>query len=73
MWVLEAEAVPQPGDVFRDYIWRGSHWRVTDPDAGNPGAHDHLPNPTYRIAIDDLDQAIGASQNGEMRKLLMLL
>ncbi|MCK5347059.1 MAG: hypothetical protein KAR20_26800, partial [Candidatus Heimdallarchaeota archaeon] len=35
-------------------------WRVTDPDAGNEGAQDFLPNPIIYFSIDDLKDADSA-------------
>lgn len=61
-----AAAEPGPGDVFREYAWRGPwvnavNWqRVTDPEAGHSGAQDFLPNPVNRVTIDDLEGAIAA-------------
>jgi hypothetical protein len=59
-----AAARPEPGDVFREYVWTGpwvnaANWqRVTDPDAAHKGAKQFLPNPVNRITIDDLDAAV---------------
>ncbi len=54
---------PQPGDIYREYavnLRTGDNWRVTDPNAGHPGAAEHLPNPTLSIEIEDLDRAVRA-------------
>ncbi len=61
-----AVAAPAPGDIFREYLWRGpwinaGNWqRVTDPDARHSGAAVFLPNPVNKIQIDDLEGAIRA-------------
>lgn len=71
LWVMATEpltvhAEPAPGDVFREYVWKGpwvnaGNWqRVTDPNAPHEGAAEFLPNPVNRITIDDLDQAVRA-------------
>ncbi len=54
---------PQPGDVYREYpksIKVGDNWRVTDPNAGNSGAKEFLPNPVLTIEIEDLEGALRA-------------
>jgi hypothetical protein len=54
---------PQPGDIYREYainLKNGNWWRVTDPDAGHPGAAAFLPNPVLEINIDDLEGAVRA-------------
>lgn len=62
----QSTASPGPGDVFRDYVWKGpwvnaGNWqRVTDPKARHEGAQQFLPNPVNTVAIADLDQAIRA-------------
>ena len=59
-------ADPAPGDIFREYVWKGpwvnaSDWqRVTDPKATRSGAKVFLPNPVNSIQLDDLTNAIGA-------------
>ncbi len=58
-----AQNGPQPGDIYREYavnLRSGDNWRVTDPQATNPGAAAFLPNPVLSISIDDLDQAVRA-------------
>jgi hypothetical protein len=61
-----AYADPGPGDIFREYIWRGPYvnagsWqRVTHPGATAAGANAFLPNPVNSITIDDLTNAVGA-------------
>ncbi len=54
---------PRPGDIYREYainLKNGNWWRVTDPDAGHPGAAAFLPNPVLEINIDDLEGAVRA-------------
>jgi hypothetical protein len=57
-------ANPGPGDVFREYVWKGpwvnaGNWqRVTDPQAGHAGAAVFLPNPVNRVTIGDLSGAV---------------
>jgi hypothetical protein len=52
-------AEPEPGDIFREYLWKGpfgnaSGWqRVTDPEARHSGAQAFLPNRVNHIEIDD--------------------
>jgi len=67
--MLAASAIasaPGPGDVFREYGWKGSwvnagNWqRVTDPHARHSGAKEFLPNPVNTVAIDDLEGAVRA-------------
>ena len=53
-------AKPQPGEVYKEFHSEGGYWRVTDRDSTNPGALEHIPNTTYQITIDDLDNAIRA-------------
>ena len=71
-WVTPALAAPQPGDIFREYVWAGpwvnaSRWqRVTGPDATPDRAKAHLPNPVNRIQIDDLHKACKAEVTIEM-------
>ena len=54
-----AAADPQPGDIFREYVWTGpwrnaSGWqRVTDPETPRSDAQGFLPNPVNRIRLDD--------------------
>ena len=49
-----AAADPQPGDIFREYVWTGpwrnaSGWqRVTDPETPRSDAQGFLPNPVNR-------------------------
>lgn len=63
---------PGPGDVFREFVWRGpfvnaGNWqRVTDPNASHAGAQEFLPNPVNVIQIDDLTMAIGAEVTIEL-------
>lgn len=63
---------PGPGDVFREFVWRGpfvnaGNWqRVTDPNASHAGAQEFLPNPVNVIRIDDLTMAIGAEVTIEL-------
>jgi hypothetical protein len=52
-----------PGQVYREFALHngGSRaWRVTDPAARNPGAHQFLPNPTLEISVGDLSGATRA-------------
>ncbi len=64
--VVLAHADPGPGDIFREYLWRGPYvnagnWqRVTHPGATAAGSHEFLPNPVNSITIDDLTGAVGA-------------
>ncbi len=54
-------AGPGPGDVYRETrqsIYAGDDWRVTDPDALNPGAWAFLPNPVLNIEVPDLTGAV---------------
>lgn len=50
-----AAADPQPGDIFREYVWTGpwrnaSGWqRVTDPETPRSDAQGFLPNPVNQI------------------------
>lgn len=58
-----AQQGPRPGDIYREYainLKTGDNWRVTDPNASNPGAAEFLPNPLLSIQIDDLDKAVRA-------------
>lgn len=56
----------KPGDVFREYVWKGpfinaKRWqRVTDPDARHEAAKEYLPNPVNQILLSDFDKAIRA-------------
>lgn len=61
--VLFSQDGPKPGDIYKEYsvyLKVGNNWRVTDPNAGNAGAQDFLPNPVLSIDIDDLEGAIRA-------------
>jgi len=64
--ISTANASPQPGDVFRERVWKGpylnaSGWqRVTDPDATHAGAAEFLPNPVNSTTLDDLEDAVRA-------------
>ena len=52
-----------PGQVYREYVLHNGgpkDWRVTDPNARHPGAHEFLPNPVLQLSIDDLDGALRA-------------
>lgn len=57
---------PQPGDIFREYVWRGPFinalgWqRVTDPGSKTAEAQKALPNPVNTVEITDLEGAIRA-------------
>lgn len=54
---------PQPGEVYREYaVHNGGNrdWRVTDPQARAPGAHEFLPNPVLELEIGDLQHAVRA-------------
>lgn len=59
-------ASPQPGDVYREVIWRGpfvnaGNWqRVTDPDAPHEGARAHLPNPVNQVTLESLEGVVVA-------------
>jgi len=61
---VAGRADPGPGDVFREYIWRGPYvnagsWqRVTHAGATASGADAFLPNPVNRVSIDDLTGAV---------------
>jgi hypothetical protein len=58
-----AEPGPKPGDVYREYSTHNggsTDWRVTDPNATNPGAKKFLPNPVLSVRIDDPSHAIRA-------------
>ena len=61
-----ATASPQPGDIFREYLWTGpwgnaTGWqRVTDPRATAFGAQVFLPNKINQIQLDDFAGAIRA-------------
>lgn len=63
---LATHADPTPGDLFREYVWKGpfvnaGDWqRVTDPEARHAGAAQFLPNPVNTVRIDDLDRAVRA-------------
>jgi len=54
-----------PGSIYKEYILNiaeegSDDWRVTSPDATDPGALVHLPNPVMDISIEDLDGAVKA-------------
>jgi hypothetical protein len=55
---------PGPGDIFREYTWKGpwknaGNWqRVTDPNARHSGAQEFLPNPVNNVLIEDLKGAV---------------
>ena len=54
---------PGAGDAYRETrmsIYAGDDWRVTDPDALNPGAAAFLPNPVLEIEVPDLTGAVRA-------------
>ncbi len=54
---------PQPGDIYREYsrtMMTYADWRVTDPNATEPGAIANLPNKVHSINIGDLQNAIRA-------------
>ena len=56
-------AGPGAGDVYRETrrsIYVGDDWRVTDPDALNPGAWAFLPNPVLSLEVPDLTGAVRA-------------
>jgi hypothetical protein len=60
-----ALAGPEPGDIFREYVWRpgsadNSWQRVTGPDAEAEGARQFLPNRVNHIEIGDLGGAVRA-------------
>lgn len=60
---IAAQTGPQPGDIYKEYsvnLKTGNNWRVTDPNAGNEGAQDFLPNPVLSIDIEDLEGAVRA-------------
>jgi len=60
---LVLSAGPGAGDVYRERrmaIYQGEDWRVTDPDALNPGAQDFLPNPVLSLEVPDLTGAVRA-------------
>ncbi len=68
-----ALAAPQPGDVYREYIWRPegrnlqSRWqRVTGPEATAERARRFLPNAVNQIAVSDLDRATRAELQVEL-------
>ena len=67
-----ASSTPGPGDLFREYVWKGpwvnagSWQRVTDPDARHSGAGEFLPNPVNSVTIDDLDGAVRAELHIEL-------
>ena len=45
---------PQPGDVYREYTTElkvKNNWRVTDPDAANPGAAKYLGLEGYGLRV----------------------
>jgi hypothetical protein len=52
-----------PGAVYREYaLHNGGNrdWRVTDPEATAPGAHEFLPNPVLELEVGDLAPAVRA-------------
>jgi hypothetical protein len=52
-----------PGQVYKEYVLHNGgpkNWRVTDPNARHPGAHEFLPNPVLQLSVDDLDGAVRA-------------
>jgi len=54
---------PGAGDVYRETrraIYARDDWRVTDPDALNPGAWAFLPNPVLSLEVPDLTGAVRA-------------
>ncbi len=54
---------PQPGDIYREYsvdLKIKNNWRVTDPNSGQQGAGEFLPNPVLMVNISDLDGAARA-------------
>ena len=59
-------ADPQPGDIFREYVWTGpwkntGRWqRVTDPDTPRSDAKRFLPNHLNQIHLDDFAGAVRA-------------
>jgi len=64
----EGVAGPNPGDVFREHVWRpeGKWQRVTGPETTEPRAREFLPNSVNRIEIEDLDGAVRAEIQVEM-------
>lgn len=64
--ISTANASPEPGDIFREFVWKGPYvnaagWqRVTDPDATHAGAAEFLPNPVNSIRLDHLEGAVRA-------------
>ena len=63
--ILIPAAEPQPGDVYREFVWHstsGRDWRVTDPAAVEtfPRAAAFLPNPVRTIRVADLRGATRA-------------
>lgn len=58
----DADAAPQPGDVYREYHWRpdGKWQRVTGPETKEPRAIRFLPNSVNHIEILDVDGAVKA-------------
>jgi len=55
---------PAQGDIYREsalgFGVGNDDWRVTDPNALNPGAAAFLPNPTLTLGVPDLTGAIRA-------------
>jgi hypothetical protein len=53
---------PQPGEVYRESAAHqgGDQWRVTNPEAANPRARRHLPNPELHVNISALEGAVRA-------------
>src|SRR5688572_20063419 len=53
-------AEPQPGDVFREHVWRpadGKWQRITSPAATHKGAQKFLPNAVNAIELTELANA----------------
>jgi len=61
---VHSQALQNQTTIYRDFTYvmrdNGRDWRVTDPEAGAPGARKFLPNPTMRIQIGDLEGATRA-------------
>lgn len=54
---------PRPGDVYKEFsrtINGYANYRVTDPNATNPGAQANLPNAVLQLTIGDLQGAVRA-------------
>jgi hypothetical protein len=60
--VAAAPRGPQPGEVYREFASHqgGNDWRVTNPEAKEPRARKHLPNPALPLRIDSLEGAVRA-------------